>query len=80
MLLSPGTLDYPQHFKNKLQKAQNKLLWVILKVHPHTYLDSTHFKLVDGGQKNYLLYIKMLLTYKIVRNVVPKYLINYFHY
>ncbi len=36
--------ELSQHLKNRLQMAQNKLTGVILKVHPLTHFDVTHFE------------------------------------
>ena len=68
-----------QKLKKKLQTAQNKLIRVILKVHPRTHLDRAHFdKLKWLTVEKRTLYMKLMLTFKIVLNLVPKYLKNYF--
>ncbi len=79
MLPFPDIPDYFNKLKNKLQKAQNKLKQVILKVLPRTHLDAAHFKkLIWLTVEKIIIYIKRLLSYKLVKNMVPKYLINYF--
>ena len=68
-----------QKLKNKLQTAQNKLIRVILKVHPRTHLDQFHFNKLNWlSVKKRTVYIKLLLTFKIVKKTVPKYLNNFF--
>lgn len=65
--------------KNKLQKAQNKLIRVVLKLHPQSHLELIHFRQVNWLKvEDRVTYIKMILTYKITKNRVPEYLTNYF--
>lgn len=69
-----------QRWKNKLQKSQNKLVRTILKMHPRTHINNDCFK--ELGLLNVekrVIFLKLGMSRKILNNMVPKYLVNYYN-
>ena len=68
-----------QRLKGRLQTAQNKLIRVILRLHPRTHLEPEHLHKLNWLKvEKCIIYIKLMLTFKIILNLAPKYLLNYF--
>lgn len=65
--------------KNKLQTSQNKLIRLLLALHPRTHLLPAHFSSLKWLRvEERVKQIKLCLVHKIMQNAVPKYLQNYF--
>ena len=65
--------------KKQLQTAQNKLIRLILQLHPRTHLLQSHFDSLKWLRvEERVNQIKLCMVHRIVSNVVPRYLSNYF--
>lgn len=65
--------------KDKLQICQNKLIRVILKLHPRTHLLPNHFSSLGWLRvEERVSQLKLCLVYKIRNNLAHKYLCDYF--
>lgn len=70
-----------QSLKDKLQTSQNRLVRVVLKLHPRTHLDDSHFKLLNWLRvPKRVAQLKTGLIYKILHNSAPSYLSGYVSY
>ena len=65
--------------KHKLQTAQNKLVRVILKLHPRTHLSSAHFDSLKWLRvEDRASLMKLTMVHRIQSKDAPKYLHDYF--
>ena len=65
--------------KNKLQTSQNKLVRVVLKLHPRTHLLPTHFNSLKWLRvEERVSLVKLCMVHKIQNKVAPRYFENYF--
>ena len=65
--------------KDKLHICQNKVIRVVLKLHPRTHLLPDHFSsLTLLRVEERVSQLKLCLVYKIINNLAPNYLRNYF--
>ena len=66
--------------KKKLQTSQNKLVGVILKLHPRTHLLPAHFTNLGWLRvEERVSQFKMCLVHRIRSNVAPNYFCDYFN-
>ena len=69
----------PNVLKTKLQTSQNKMIRLVLKLHPRTHLLPAHFHRLKWLQvKERVSHMKMCMVHRIVKNEVPNYLVKYF--
>lgn len=68
-----------KHVKNKLQTAQNRLCRIVLGLHPRMHLNNNHFRelgILKVDKR--VMFIKIMMVYKIIQRTVPKYLYDYY--
>ena len=69
----------PRILKTKLQTSQNKMIRLILKLHPRTHLLPSHFHSLKWLRvEERVTHTAMCMVHRITKNEVPKYLLKYF--
>lgn len=69
----------PKILKTRLQSAQNKLVRIILKLHPRTHLLPEHFDSLKWLRvEERVTLIKLCMVHRILNNAAPDYLRSYF--